>query len=283
MALEIRSNQIRLADSFDYTSGVVSVATPSAAAHAATKAYVDAQIVDPFSGGDGIAIDASGNPDIISVDLATVNPALAFVSNKLAVQIKANSGLTKDADGIFAQLKAESGGTISVDASGLFIADLAIGNGKLANSTISGKGLGANLDALAAGQGLALASPYNGSAGQTMDLNLDGTTLAKSASGVKVADAGITATQLADDSVGVDALNFAFEYDVFAGDGVATAFTLNNTAYDASGIMVTLNGQMLKRVASTPAAGEFVPTDTTVTLGGTARDSNDEIMAIYLN
>ena len=283
MALEIRSNQIRLADSFDYTSGVVSVATPSAAAHAATKAYVDAQIVDPFSGGDGIAIDATGNPDVISVDLATVNPALEFVSNKLAIKLKANTGISKDADGIFAQLKAETGGTISVDASGLFIADLGIGNGKLANSTISGKGLGANLDALAAGQGLALASPYNGSAGQTMDLNLDGATLAKSASGVKVADGGVGSTQLADDSVGTDKINFAFEYDVFAGDGVATAFTLGNTAYDASGIMVTLNGQMLKRVASTPAAGEFVPTATVVTLGGAARDSSDEIMAIYLN
>lgn len=283
MALEIRSNQIRLADSFDYTSGVVSVATPSAAAHAATKAYVDAQIVDPFSGGDGIAIDASGNPDVISVDLATSNPALFFDSGKLSVKLKANTGISRDADGLFAQLKAESGGTISVDASGLFIADLAISNGKLANSTISGKSLGANLDDLVAGQGLAMASNYNGSAGQTMDLNLDGSTLAKSASGVKVASAGITATELADDSVGVDAINFAFEYDVFAGDGSATAFTLSNTAYDASGIMVTLNGQMLKRVSATPAAGEFVPTDTTVTLGGTARDSNDEIMAIYLN
>ncbi len=69
MALEIRSNQIRLADAFTFT-GATSVPTPSAAAHAATKAYVDAQIVDPFSGGDGIAIDASGNPDVISVDLA---------------------------------------------------------------------------------------------------------------------------------------------------------------------------------------------------------------------
>ena len=283
MALEIRSNQIRLADTFDYTSGVMSVATPSSAAHAATKAYVDAQIVDPFSGGDGIAIDASGNPDVISVDLASVNPALFFDSNKLSVKIKANSGLTKDTDGIFAQLKTESGGTISVDASGLFIDDLAIGNGKLANSTISGVSLGSSLAALAAGQGLALGSSYDGSAGQTMDLALDGATLAKSAGGVKVASAGITATELADDSVGVDALNFAFEYDVFAGDGVATAFTLGNTAYDAAGIMVTLNGQMLKRVASGPVAGEFVPTVTNITLGGTARDSNDEIMAIYLN
>ena len=282
MALEIRSNQIRLADAFTF-SGATVVPTPTDATHAATKAYVDSKIVDPFSGGDGIVIDASGNPDVISVDLATTNPALEFVSNKLALKLKANTGIVKDADGAQVQLKSESGGTISVDASGLFIADSAIGNAKLANSTISGKALGGTLDALAAGQGLAIGSAYNGSAGQTMDLNLDGSTLAKSSSGVKVADGGVGATQLADDSVGVAKIAFSFEYDVFAGDGSATAFALNNTAYDAAGIMVTLNGQMLKRVASSPAAGEFLPTTSNVTIGGAARDTNDEIMAIYLN
>ena len=83
----------------------------------------------------------------------------------------------------------------------MFIAESAIGNAKLANSTISGKALGANLDALAAGQGLAIGSAFNGSAGQTMDLQLDGSTLAKGGSGVKVADDGITATQIADNAV----------------------------------------------------------------------------------
>jgi len=273
MALEIRSNQIRLADAFVF-AGATSVPTPSEAAHAATKAYVDAQIADPFSGGDGIAIDASGDPDVISVDLAT-NAGLKFTSNKLDVKVK-----------------SESGGSITKDTDGLYIADSAISsaklagsiaNAKLANSTISGVALGGTLAALAAGQGLALGSAYTGAAGQTMDLNLDGSTLAKSASGVKVADGGVGATQLAADSVGVDKISFSFEYDVFAGDGSATAFALGNTAYDAAGIMVTLNGQMLKRVNSSPNAGEFLPTTSNVTIGGAARDSNDEIMAIYLN
>ena len=58
---------------------------------------------------------------------------------------------------------------------------------------------------------------------------------------------------------------------------------MSNTAYDAAGIMVTLNGQMLMRVSSSPSAGEFLPTTGNVTIGGAARDSNDEIMAIYLN
>ena len=56
MAIKVRSSQIELADAFVF-AGATSVPTPSQAAHAATKAYVDAQLPDAFSGGDGIAID----------------------------------------------------------------------------------------------------------------------------------------------------------------------------------------------------------------------------------
>ena len=180
MAIKVRSSQIELADAFVF-AGATSVPTPTEDEHAATKAYVDGQLPDAFSGGDGIVIDASGDPDVIAMDLAT-NPALEFSAGKVQVKVK-----------------AESGGSITRDADGLYIADAAIANAKLANSTISGKALGANLDALAAGQGLALASPYDGSAGQTMDLALDGSTLAKGAGGLKVADNGIDTAQLAAD------------------------------------------------------------------------------------
>jgi hypothetical protein len=100
-------------------------------------------------GGDGLAVSADG----LSVDLAT-NPGLLFSSNKLDVKVK-----------------SESGGSITKDANGLYIADAAIGNdklagsianAKLANSTISGKALGANLDALTHGAGISNLS-YNGS------------------------------------------------------------------------------------------------------------------------
>ena len=132
--------------SADLETNLASSASASKLATAAAiKAYVDAQVPDSFSGGDGIVIDASGDPDVIAVDLAT-NPGLQFTSNKLDLKCK-----------------AETGGTITKDANGIYLADSAVSNAKLANSTISGKALGANLDSLSAGQGISM-SAYNGSA-----------------------------------------------------------------------------------------------------------------------
>jgi len=275
MAIQIRGNQVANntlgptqideTATYDFSSGVLSVATPSAAAHAATKAYVDSKIVDTFSGGDGIVIDASGNPDVISVDLAT-NPGLKFTSNKLDVKVK-----------------SETGGTITKDGDGLYIGDSAISsaklagsiaNAKLANSTISGKALGTSLDALAAGQGLAIGSAFDGSAGQTMDLNLDGSTLAKSNDGVKINGAGVGSTELADnavitakvadnaitaakipnDSLGSAKLLLASEWVSLTPNGSATAFDLGHTlSGDFGFIIVVRNGIVLEQKASSPS------------------------------
>ena len=258
MAVKIRSTQLSLADNFTF-AGQIEVPTPSSANQAATKGYVDSQIADPFSGGDGIAIDASGDPDVISVDLAT-DAGLKFTSNKLDVKVK-----------------SESGGSITKDADGLYIADAAIANAKLANSTISGKALGANLDTLSAGQGLALASPYNGAAAQTIDLNLDGSTLAKAASGLKVADGGIATTQLANDCVtsakvadgAINANSMIADAVItgpklavspyrekFTGNGSATAFTVSNKnvyAGGEDGILVFRNGLLVEGKESSPS------------------------------
>ena len=85
--------------SADVETDLASSASASKLATAAAiKAYVDAQVPDTFSGGDGIAIDSSGDPDVIAVDLA-VNPGLQFTSGKLDVKVKSESGgsITKDA------------------------------------------------------------------------------------------------------------------------------------------------------------------------------------------
>ena len=108
--------QIDETATYDFSSGVVSVATPTASAHAATKAYVDSKVPDTFAGGDGIAISDGAGTDTISVDLAT-NPGLQFTSNKLDVKVK-----------------SETGGSITKDGDGLYIADNAIGNAKLHGS-----------------------------------------------------------------------------------------------------------------------------------------------------
>ena len=259
--------------STDIETALASSASATKLATAASiKSYVDSKIVDTFSGGDGIVIDDTGSPDVISVDLATSNPALYFDSNKLSLQLDANKGLVKGAAGASVQLKTEVGGTISVDAS-----DLAIGNGKLANSTISGKSLGGNLDDLTAGNGLSMTA-YNGAAPQAIDLALDAGTLTKGAGGLKVSDGGISANQLAqtggaeavvtqairnsavttdkiaDSSVTADKVGFATNLDALTTNGATTAFDLGATINAAfATIMVHRNGLMLKQVASSPA------------------------------
>ena len=186
MAIQIRGTQIQdgsiaagkinLAGTFDFSSGTIRCGTPSGSTDVANKAYVDAQLPDSLSGGNGIAIDSSGDPDVISVDLAT-NPGLQFTSNKLDVKVK-----------------AETGGAITKDADGLYIADSAIGNAKLAgsianaklaNSTISGKALGASLDSLTDGNGIADFT-YNGGSAASIAIDLDGSTLSVGASGLKI-------------------------------------------------------------------------------------------------
>ena len=182
-----------MADSFDFSSGVVTVAAPSADAHAATKKYVDDN-VQVLSAGNGIDITA----DVISVKFATDGALL-----------------------------------------------------------------------------------FSGAGSDELSVKLDGSTLAKSASGLKVADGGIGSGQLADDSITVAKLAWSFNMDGFNGDGTQTSFSLSETAYDAAAIMVHVNGQMLERVASAPTFGQYTASTSAVTLGGATRDANDRIIAIY--
>ena len=76
-----------------------------------------------------------------------------------------------------------------------------IANSKLSNSTISGVALGANLNALTAGNGISMSS-YNGSAAVSdLTIDLDGATLAVGSNGIKIADLGVGTSQLAATSV----------------------------------------------------------------------------------
>lgn len=266
MAIKVRSTQINLADAFTF-SGAVEVQTPSSANQAANKAYVDAQLPDSFAGGDGIDINDGAGTDTISVDLAT-DAGLKFTSNKLDVKVK-----------------SESGGSITKDADGLYIADAAISsaklagsiaNAKLANSTISGKALGASLDALTDGNGIADFS-YNGSSAGVIALDLDGSTLAVGASGVKVSDGGVGTTQLANDCVtsakvadgAINANSMLADSVItgpklavqpkrakFTGDNSTTTFAVtgaNVYTGGEDGILVFRNGLLIEAKESSPS------------------------------
>ena len=289
MAIQIRGNQIANnvvgptqideTATYDFSSGVVSVATPSSAAHAATKAYVDSKVPDTFAGGDGIAISDGAGTDTISVDLAT-NPGLQFTSNKLDVKVK-----------------SETGGSITKDGDGLYIADNAIGNAKLAgsianaklaNSTISGKALGANLDNLTDGNGIADFS-YNGSGAASIAIDLDGSTLTVGADGLKITGAGVGSTELADNAVatakiadnavtaakvqdnalGSAKLAISSEWVSLTPNGSATAFDLDHPlSGDFAFIVVVRNGLVLEQKASSPSGTDEYSVSLTGGAGG---------------
>lgn len=279
----IAPGKVDLTSTWDFSSGVLQAATPSNNSDVATKSYVDGLVADGFQAGDGIDIDTATSPDTISV-LTASDGALFFVgasTNELSLKLEANKGLTKSANGLATQLKAETGGTISVDASGLYIADSAIANAKLANSTISGKSLGASLDALSNGNGIATLS-YDGSAVKSVAVQPDvsDATIAVTSSGVKVADSSIKAAKL----------NISSYLDKFSGDGSTTAFTLSQPvptifAY----IQVFKNGLLMEQVASGAAnSDEFVLSPTGGASGeglvtfGAAPTSGDLIRVWYL-
>ena len=271
--------QIDETATYDFSSGVVSVATPTASAHAATKAYVDSKVPDTFAGGDGISISDGAGTDTIAVDLAT-NPGLQFTSNKLDVKVK-----------------SETGGSITKDGDGLYIADNAIGNAKLAgsianaklaNSTISGKALGANLDNLTDGNGIADFS-YNGSGAASIAIDLDGSTLTVGADGLKITGAGVGSTELADNAVatakiadnavtaakvqdnalGSAKLAISSEWVSLTPNGSATAFDLDHPlSGDFAFIVVVRNGLVLEQKASSPSGTDEYSVSLTGGAGG---------------
>lgn len=286
MAIQIRGVQIqdgsiasgKLAISgqtFDFSSGTLRAGTPSATTDVANKAYVDAQLPDSFSGGDGIAIDSSGDPDVISVDLAT-NSGLAFSSNKLIVNLDgstlalgagglsvgnaiSNANIANDA--AIAKSKLGALNITNSDVAG----DAAIAISKLAASTISGKSLGTNLDNLTDGNGISDFT-YNGSGAGVISIDLDGSSLALSADGIKIADDGVGNAQIADNAVqnaqiqngavSIAKLSFQARVDQPSTSGGSTSvFALSNQVAPEfeNFVMVFRNGLLQQLKASSPA------------------------------
>ena len=111
----------------------------------------------------------------------------------------------------------------------------AIAVSKLAASTISGITLGSNLASLTGGNGISMTG-FNGSAAiNDLTIDLDGATLALGASGVKIADGGVTNTQIsgsaaiADSKLGTIAASNKVS-------GSAVQLSTNTALEDSSGL-----------------------------------------------
>ena len=138
-------------------------------------------------------VSATGNENGITLtsDGDTVNPTLTLggaLANVTNAQLS-NSAVTLGNTSV--SLGATAG---TVD--GLVLTDVS------ATGSFSGSFVGVtNLPDLTSGNGLS-GGPYDGAAAATFAVQADGSTLAVGAGGVKVADAGITATQIASSVAG---------------------------------------------------------------------------------
>ena len=279
----IDPGNINLSGSFDFraASGIqfTTKAEADKSTFPATTAFVHTivtgSLVDGFQGGDGIAINTGTSPDTISVDLAT-NPGLEFSSNKLIVKLDgstlalgagglsvgtsiSNANIASDAAIAKSKLGALAITNSDVDNSA------AIAISKLAASTISGKSLGTNLDNLTDGNGISDFT-YNGSGAGVISIDLDGSSLALSADGIKIADDGVGNAQIADNAVqnaqiqngavSIAKLSFQARVDQPSTSGGSTAvFALSNQVAPEfeNFVMVFRNGLLQQLKASSPA------------------------------
>jgi len=168
---------------------------------------------DEFPGAAVFVREGTDNADLgyvctnDSVTLGTTE--ITFTQFNGAANITAGDGLSKTGNILSVNVDDSSieivGDSLQVKDGGIVNDMLAgsIANNKLANSTISGVALGGTLNALSAAStgGITITS-YDGSAAVSdLAINLDGTSLATGASGLKINTAGVGTLQIADSAV----------------------------------------------------------------------------------
>lgn len=183
---------------------------------------------------------------------------------------------------------------IQIASNALQLVDGGVTNTKLQYSTISGVALGSDLASLSNGNGIAVLS-YNGGSSATVQIQLDGSTLALSGSGVKVASGGIGATELASNavtnakiensSITVNKLNFTGFQSKLTASGSQSAFELSAPLSSDwfEFFAVSVNGLLMEYNASTSSKDEYYMDNNGT--GGVARivfganlDSGDRVV-----
>jgi hypothetical protein len=159
----------------------------------ADDAVTTAKIAAGAVGTTELAADAVTNAKLADNAVETLNIVDANVTNAKLENASLTLGTTEIALGVTASTLA--GLTLTgVDATGTFTGSF---SGSFTGTT--------DLPDLSSGNGLT-GGPYDGSSIATFAVLADGSTLSVSGTGVKVADSGITATQIATGAVGTDEL-----------------------------------------------------------------------------
>lgn len=242
----------------DMSSNLTVVGAVDAAALSGTLEF-------KVSAGTGISmVDFSNDADqAVNIDTTWID---ARIRSKVSVADTDSLDMHYDsATGEFSGsviLKSEAGGTISVDPNGLYIADSAISNAKLANSTISGKALGANLDSLsAAGAGALDMSSYNGStAVNDLGVRVDSTSIVINASNqLELVDSHAMGLFSAADTNSID-----LEYDgagAFSGSVRLKTETGGTISVDADGLYIADSAIANAKLANSTISGKALGQD----------------------
>ena len=200
----------------------------------------------------GSGLDKSGNT--LSVSLAA-NKGLEF-DGSADLQIKAFNGITLSSDGVAVQL---DGSTLQSTGSGVKVSNLGIGSAQLAAQAVSAAKLGAVAgNGLTGGAGSSLAVQANGAgpisvSGSGVDIALDGSTISKSSSGIKISDDAIGPDQLAAQAVGSAALGAVAGNGLTGGAGSVLAVQANGAgpiSVGGSGVDIALDGSTLAKSSS---------------------------------
>lgn len=270
---------------------------------------------------DSIAIydadaDVTGKESIADLMTAVAGTALSAASGQLSVSGVGNAQIAADAAIAVSKLAAStiSGVTLGSNLASLspatnggilfssYNGSAAVNNLQLDVSDLADAAVNVGADSIAIYDAdadatgkesiadLATAMAGNGisaSSGVFAAQN-DGSTISVSASGIKVADNGITSTQINNAAVSVAKLSFQSRQDVFSPNGSTLAFSLVNEVAAAMDnfVMVFRNGLLQKKVSSSPAdESEYTVSTaggtTTVTFGANL-SSSDALEVRYL-
>jgi len=205
---------------------------------------------------DGNGLSTSGNELVVQAADTTIAVGATGI-NVVEANLSGipNSALTNDS--VTLGTTEVDLGTTATELAGLTLTGVA------ATGTFSGSFSGTtDLPDLVSGNGLS-GGPYDGAATATFAVQADGSTLSVGASGVKVADAGITATQIATSIAGAG---------LSGGAGTALAVNVDDSSIEIStdALRVKAAGVTNAMLAGSIANAKLV--NDSVTLGSTEVD-----------